>query len=122
MGISEHDLRPRDAIERERRAKEIAEKRDRDQYTAMLTGKAPDQKTWQKYVKRPDKFNQMGTSKPQPLFKRESYMEPMIMVARQMRDDIASGKPIFHLYNKRLGAHDVNVELNGAKIPFKPLE
>ena len=47
LGISEHDRRPQEIIERERRIKEQEEKRKRDAYLKMLTDKLPEKLMWQ---------------------------------------------------------------------------
>lgn len=88
----------------------------------MLTGKAAEKVMWQHYMPLPDKLHEIGSGTPHKLFKRESYLEPMIVVARQMRDDVVFGKPIFNLYSKQLKSKDINIELGGAKKPIRVLQ
>ena len=85
----------------------------------MLTGKKMDKKMWQHYVKAPDKMNQIGTNSLHPMFKKDSYIEPMVVLARQMRDDVVFGKPVFHLYAKPLKSNDINMQLGGTRAPLK---
>ena len=115
MGISEHDRRPKEVLEREKQRKLMEEKKDHDDYMKMLIGRIPEKKLWQPYIKSPDKVRQMGNGQLQPLFKRESYIEPGVLLARQMRDDVVFGKPIFRLFTKPLKPNDVNVDLGGIK-------
>lgn len=96
------------------------EKKQRE-YTTMLIGKAPEERAWQRYIKLPDKKRQIATSEYHPIFKHEEYIEPVILLARQCRDDINFGKPIFHLYTRGLKPTDINYELGGIKKPFKVL-
>jgi len=121
LGISEHDRRPKEVIERERKNKFDEEQQARLEYYAMLTGSEPKQKLWHKTVQPTDKLLQMGNGAQHPMFKREQYIEPLAIVARQMRDDVVFGKPIFHLYAKPLKSNDLNLEMGGIKKPFKVL-
>eukprot|EP00826_Nyctotherus_ovalis_P016265 TRINITY_DN1469_c0_g2_i3.p1 TRINITY_DN1469_c0_g2~~TRINITY_DN1469_c0_g2_i3.p1 ORF type:complete len:239 (-),score=73.04 TRINITY_DN1469_c0_g2_i3:55-771(-) len=121
LGISDHDRRPKEAIERERKLQEAEAQKKQAEYTTMLTGKFQAQKAWQQYVKLPDRKRQVGTSEYHPLFKREEYVEPVILLARQCRDDVNFGKPLFRLYSRALKPSDVNYELGGVKKPFKVL-
>ncbi len=97
------------------------ELRVKEDYNTMLTGKASEKRMWQHYIKAPDKLHQLGSAKSHTLFKREQYIEPMVALARQMRDDVVFGKPIFNKYIKPLKSNDINVEMGGIKKPFKVL-
>ena len=122
MGISEHDRRPKEAIERERREKERKEKEEREAYIKVCLGKVPEKLPWHQYCAIVDKQRQMGDGSAYPLFKREPYIEPLLSLARQMRYDVIFDKPNFNRYMKPLGPSDVNVEFDGTKSNFKQIQ
>ena len=119
LGISEHDRRPKEAMEEERRKKLQDERKLKDEYTLMLMGKIPKEINWNPVHVDHNKYKQIGDNSPHPLFKREPYLDPMLLMSRQMRDDTVFGKPNFHRYLKPLSPSDVNVEFGGIKKPFK---
>ena len=88
-------------------------------YSISLKGKTQEKKIWQQYIKLQDNSHQLGNGNFHPLFKREDYIGPEVMLARQMRDDVVFGRPIFHLYSKPLKSCDVNYEFGGVKKPFR---
>lgn len=68
----------------------------------MLLGKLPHKDMWQKYYKLPDRLRQIGNAKQHILFKRGSYIDPVLLIARQMRDETISSESLvkFHSKNK----------------------
>eukprot|EP00826_Nyctotherus_ovalis_P042309 TRINITY_DN4333_c0_g2_i3.p1 TRINITY_DN4333_c0_g2~~TRINITY_DN4333_c0_g2_i3.p1 ORF type:complete len:529 (-),score=124.75 TRINITY_DN4333_c0_g2_i3:47-1633(-) len=121
LGISEHDRRPKEALERDRRQKDLAAKQEQDRYNQMLAGKFSSSKLWQSYIKLPDRGRQVGNALLHPLLKRDPYMEPVVVLARQMRDDTVFGKPVFRLYSRPLKPLDIDVELGGIKCDLRTI-
>jgi len=121
LGISDHDRRPKEVIERERKLKEIEDERQRIEHTTKLIGKQPEIRTWQRYIKLPDRKRQIGTKQYHPILEKEEYIEPIVLLARQYKDDINFGKPIFHTYSRALRPSDVNYEMGGIKKAFRAL-
>jgi len=121
LGISEHDRRPKEVLEREKKMKLLKEKQEQDRYMTMLVGKSSERKAWQHYVKLPDRGKQIGNANPHPLFKRDEYTEPVVALARQMRDDTVFGKPVFKLYSRSLKPIDIEVGLGGTKLDLRTI-
>lgn len=87
----------------------------------MLVGKASNSSAWQSYIRLPDRRRQVGNALLHPLLKRDPYLEPVVMLARQMRDDTVFGKPVFRLYSRPLKPLDIDVELGGAKCDLRTI-
>ena len=119
--MSEHDTRPKEVIEKEKLKKELEEIYQKESYAKMLIGKLPDKRSWQQYIKIKDKLKQIGNGESHSLFKREPYIEPILLLARQMRNDEIFGKEIFKLHSKPLGTTDKYLELGGTKKPLRTI-
>lgn len=129
--MSEHDTRPKEVIERHRRAEEAEKQAKKLEYESILKGKPLEKKKpWLLYHTLPDmltpvsqNFKDKHASKPKeknPFLDKEEFTPAYLQLARQLKDDVVFGKPNFNLYFKTMKPNDLNEEFGGTKTkPFK---
>jgi hypothetical protein len=73
---------------------------------------------WHSHFKLADRLHEFTTGKVHQLFPKAGYIDPPALLAKQMRDDVVFGKPLFQLYAKTLKPADLNFEFGGIHKPF----
>lgn len=121
LGISEHDRRPREAIQLEQKKLDLLRKQQQLEYEAAFKGKVGEEKKWTKFYKLPDKLHEVGTAKRHELPERSEFVDPITVIAKSLRDDVVYGKPLFQKYARPLKPEDLNIEMGGIHKLFKVL-
>ncbi len=92
---------------------------EKQRYEEQFRGKTVSKNEWQRYFKLPDRLHEVGTMKPHELCEQTEYIEPVKAIAKQLRDDVVFGKPLFQKYTRPLRPEDLNYEMGGVFKLFK---
>ena len=76
--MSEHDLRPKEVLDRARREEDRALASTQQEYNKLLNGKIASRKDWTQYHKLPDKLTPVSQTFRDPHIKAQKERNPFL--------------------------------------------
>lgn len=107
--MSQHDLRPKEALEKDEKEKKKKE-RENDEMLSKFLGKYVANKNWRKYFRRSDLHRKEGfiDHKPPEFIGKEHYVEPTQIMNNLLRGEAVYGEN-FKLFHRSLRSTDKNL-------------
>lgn len=108
--MSQHDLRPKEALEKEEKRKKSKEKEEEEMLSKFL-GKFSSKNQWLKYFRRADLHRKEGFidhKPPEFIIKDHHYVEPTQILNNLLRGEAVYGEN-FKLFHRSLRSTDKNL-------------